>query len=578
MLRRFSILLTFALIAGCAGPAAVVEAPRAPGATPTLLQNPELVQRYQSEITPERLAAHLYVIASDYFEGRDTATRGQRLAALYLAGQYQSMDIAASGTARGDSPYGLAGYYQPVPLNEERVQRSNISVRVDGQTTAQSRFGLAGNDGDSYLTVGNAGTHTSDVVFMGYGIETEVYNDFQAAQQAGIETAGKWLLILGDEPMAGDGSSLITETGTVTDFTTNPFQKLRAAYQYGVPAGFLVVGDRSPAAETSIQRRAEVLLNNSGAMSLAGQGPRSPMQIPPIVTISSELANAILAPSGRTIADLQRQIDSSRQPTVMAIPDASVTVEVERIVREVQSENIIAFIEGSDAALRDEVVVLTAHYDHVGLGPGTGSDGVFNGADDDASGTVAMLQIARAFHQARLDGYGPRRSVVFLHVTAEEKGLLGSAYYTDVEPVFPLANTVANLNLDMIGRNDPTHPGGDTHYVYVIGAELISTDIATINRQANERTGLNLELSSRFNDPADPNQFYRRSDQWNFGKHNIPFIFYFTGTHEDYHQTGDEPHKVDYDKLAAITRLVFGTAWEIANRTERVRVDGPGFN
>ena len=204
-------------------------------------------------------------------------------------------------------------------------------------------------------------------------------------------------------------------------------------------------------------------------------------------------------------------------------------------------------------------------------------DQINNGADDDGSGTVSILEIAEAFQQAKLDGNGPRRSILFLHVTGEEKGLLGSAYYADREPVLPLANTVANLNIDMIGRHDPSYEGNENPYVYIIGAELISTDIDEINTNVNSATGLNLDLSKRYNSPDDPNRFFARSDHWNFGKHEIPFIFYFTGTHEDYHQPGDHADKIDYERLATISRLIFGTAWQIANQDDRPAVSGLGF-
>ncbi|MES3629870.1 MAG: M28 family peptidase, partial [Longimonas sp.] len=202
-----------------------------------------------------------------------------------------------------------------------------------------------------------------------------------------------------------------------------------------------------------------------------------------------------------------------------------------------------------------------------------------NGADDNGSGTVATLALAQAFKQAKSDGYGPRRSILFLNVTAEEKGLLGSAYYADEEPVFPLEQTVANLNLDMIGRVDPSYPElPDSNYVYIIGGDLISDDLDAINRLANERTGINYTLHERYNDPNDPQALYRRSDQWNFGKHNIPFIFYFSGLHDDYHDVGDEAHKIDYERMAERTRLVFATTWQLANQDARPAVSGEGFD
>ena len=203
-------------------------------------------------------------------------------------------------------------------------------------------------------------------------------------------------------------------------------------------------------------------------------------------------------------------------------------------------------------------------------------DGIYNGADDDGSGTVTILEIAEAFEQAKRDGHGPRRSILFLNVSGEEKGLLGSAYYADTEPVFPLENTVANLNIDMIGRYDP-ELNGATNYVYLIGSKIVSDDLDRISTAANALVGGGLELNDRFNTKDDPNQFYRRSDHWNFGKHRIPFVFYFTGTHEDYHGVGDEAYKIDYERMARIGRLIFATAWQVANQDARPQISGSGF-
>jgi Zn-dependent M28 family amino/carboxypeptidase len=246
-------------------------------------------------------------------------------------------------------------------------------------------------------------------------------------------------------------------------------------------------------------------------------------------------------------------------------------------VEEVSTENVVAFIEGSDPVLKDEYVVISSHYDHVGMEPSE-EDGIFNGADDDGSGTVTVLEIAEAFAQAVADGNGPRRSILFINVSGEEKGLLGSAWYTDMEPIVPLEKTVANLNIDMIGRIDPTHPDENTDYVYIIGSNLVSQELHDINIKANETFGSKVQLHERFNSKDDPNQFYRRSDHWNFGKNNIPFIFFFTGTHDDYHGVDDEPDKIEYERMAKIAHVIFATAWQVANQDTAPEVTGEGFN
>ncbi|MDX6183429.1 M28 family peptidase [Flavobacterium sp. Fl-77] len=230
------------------------------------------------------------------------------------------------------------------------------------------------------------------------------------------------------------------------------------------------------------------------------------------------------------------------------------------------SENIWAYIEGSEKP--NEVLVISAHYDHVGIKKGE----IYNGADDDGSGTVALLEIAKAFAKAKKDGHGPKRSILFLHVTGEEHGLHGSRYYSE-NPLFPIANAIADINIDMIGRRDVEH-ANTNNYVYVIGADRLSSDLHNITVAQNERY-VKLDLDFKFNDPADPNHFYERSDHYNFAKHGIPAVFLFNGVHEDYHQKGDEPEKIEYDALTKRAKLAFVIAWELANRESRPVVDKP---
>jgi len=227
------------------------------------------------------------------------------------------------------------------------------------------------------------------------------------------------------------------------------------------------------------------------------------------------------------------------------------------------SENILAFIPGSEKP--DEIIVVSAHYDHVGTKNGV----VYNGADDDGSGTVAVMQIAKAFQEAKKDGKGPKRSILFLHVTGEEHGLFGSEWYSE-NPVFPITNTIVDLNIDMIGRDDAENRG--KQYVYVIGSEMLSSELKKINEEANAKT-VQLELNYKYDDPKDPERLYYRSDHYNFAKHNIPVAFYFDGIHEDYHKPTDDPDKIDYPLLQKRTQLIFATAWELANRTDRIVVD-----
>lgn len=229
------------------------------------------------------------------------------------------------------------------------------------------------------------------------------------------------------------------------------------------------------------------------------------------------------------------------------------------------TENVAAFIPGCEKP--DEYIIITAHLDHVGIENGE----IYNGADDDGSGTVAILEMAQAFQIAFTEGSGPKRSLLFLHLTAEEKGLLGSRYYVE-NPLYPLSNAVANLNIDMVGRLDPKRPDKNKNYIYLIGSDRLSQELHEVSEQANSKyVGLHLDYT--FNAENDPNSFYTRSDHYNFAKKNIPVIFYFNGTHEDYHKPTDTPDKINYELLSKRTRLIFFTAWNLANREERIKLN-----
>ena len=233
--------------------------------------------------------------------------------------------------------------------------------------------------------------------------------------------------------------------------------------------------------------------------------------------------------------------------------------------KSVQTENVVAIIEGN--TFPEEYIVISSHLDHEGIKNGQ----IYNGADDDGSGSVALLEVAEAFKKAVEAGKGPKRSIIFLHVSGEEKGLLGSRYYTD-NPLYPLANTIANLNIDMVGRTDPKRQSDNDSYVYLIGSDRLSSQLHEVSEEANSKT-VNLELDYTFNAKDDPNRFYFRSDHYNFAKNNIPVIFYFNGTHADYHKPTDTVEKIRYDLLEQRTRLIFYTAWKLANRNERIVVD-----
>ncbi len=554
-----------------------------PGDTPTTFENPELVGKYQASISAEDLAAHLYFFASDFFEGRETSTRGQKMAAEYLAGQYRKMGLTPKGTGGDGNPRSPKAYLQEFPLYGSRFEKAELFV--DGATSPSHTFGGSKTDGSFFTVFASEADVTASVVFGGYGIGDDDlnYNDYTALSNAGIDVAGKWLMILADEPMKGPEMSLLaTDGGKLSTWTTGRFNKLRSLPSgEAAPAGVLIVGDLSPMEQPSVFDAAMAQGNvppTVGSLSMDPPNPNSGRRsrFPTVLSISPEVANHLLAANGKTVESLKASIDASLKPVVLEVA-TTVRATVNNKTYETSTENVVAFIEGSDPALKDQVVVVSSHYDHIGMRPDP-VDGINNGADDDGSGTVSVLEIAEAFMKAKADGYGPRRSVLFLNVTGEEKGLLGSAYFTDKEPLVPLESVVANLNIDMVGRVDPTHTGPDSDYVYIIGSNLVSQELHDINIRVNEVIGTKLDLNERFNSKDDPNQFYRRSDHWNFGKHNIPFIFFFTGTHPDYHGVDDEPEKIEYERMARIAQVIFGTAWQVANQDTAPVVSGTGFN
>ncbi|GAB3229601.1 M28 family peptidase [Algoriphagus aestuariicola] len=281
----------------------------------------------------------------------------------------------------------------------------------------------------------------------------------------------------------------------------------------------------------------------------------------PIFMVSSDKMGELFG----TSVEILKEAAKATPETVAA---QKATYQVVKTKTPVEAYNVLGFLEGTDK--KEEVLVISSHYDHVGVS----SEGeVFNGADDDGSGTVSVMEIAEAFALAAKDGLKPRRSILFLNVTGEEKGLLGSEYYSE-HPVFPLANTVNNINIDMVGRIDYEYQKeANKDYVYVIGSEMLSSQLKKIN-EYNNITYTNLILDYRYDAEDDPNRFYYRSDHYNFAKHNIPVIFFFNGVHDDYHQVTDTVDKIEFPLMTKRAQLIFYTAWDLANRENRTPVDG----
>lgn len=497
-----------------------------------------LAVRFANTITADELEEHLYTIASDSFAGRDTGSKGLKMAADYLINHYRSNQlkgIVKSNNYLQDFPVLISEWGEPY-------------IEVNGQ-----RFSFI-EDFYGFPRMNRTMEDDIDkITFAGYGISSERYDDYEK-----LDVEGNAILVLGGEPMAKDSTYFVTGTTEKSRFTTNYMTSMRTKQQIANEKGasLVLMVDENYAA-------------NSRRYGIYAQMPSMSLEQPAdaqanFIFISPELAQAILGK--RDLTKIKKKI-SKKGKAVTFNENTNLKVALQKSDSTINTANVLAFIEGSD--LKNEVLVITSHYDHVGERDGN----IYNGADDDGSGTVAIMEIAEAFAEAKMAGFGPRRSILFMNVSGEEKGLLGSEYYTS-NPIIPLEQTIANLNIDMIGRIDPAHQE-TPQYVYVIGSDRLSTELHQINEDANA-TYTQLILDYKYNAEDDPNRFYYRSDHYNFAKYNIPIVFYFNGVHQDYHQPGDTPDKINYDVLEKRTKLVFHTAWQLVNQDKRIEVDVTG--
>lgn len=485
--------------------------------------------KYAQVITAEDAKKQLSVIASDAMEGRETGKPGADRAAKYLAGEYQKIGLL---------PANNGSYFLNIPLTNTIFNFKSFTV--NGSELAY---------GKDYNALGGAGTQTikaSEVVFAGYGTEAELAN---------ADLTGKVVLIIG-EPKPG-ATPAPAEGRQRGNFGS-------AALRSKNPALILLVGNVRPGMAGKVSER--VALKRADAQTAV---PRQGAARTLTLTISPAVADQLLKSGGKTYEQLKTSATEATATT--QIFKAEVSADYATEVKDAKAVDIVAYMPGSDPKLKDEVLVFSAHYDHIGMLPeGTPGDRINNGADDDGSGTTGILEIARAFSKAKKDGKGPRRTILFLGNVGEEKGLLGSEYYSE-HPVFPLANTVTDLNIDMIGRRDPAHKDSPD-YCYLIGSDKLSTTLHKISENANN-TYTNLVVDYKYNDPKDPERIYYRSDHYNFAKHNVPIVFYFDGVHEDYHKVSDEVSKIDFPLLVKRAQLVFYTGWDLANRDTRPAVD-----
>ena len=504
-----------------------------------LAQRDSLAVRFANSITPEELSKHLYIIASDAYKGRDTGSPELKKAAEYLAAHYQELGVTPG--VNGSS------YFQNYPLKREKVASATIAFQGVSYDFKKDFYSFGGFSIDELKA--------EKVIFAGYGIDSKTYNDYNS-----IDVKDAIVLVMDGEPLDKAGNSIFTGNNTRSEWSDDFRIKRDAAAKRGAKA-ILIVEENFD----YILKRISYFLDEP-RMSLEYPMAVQEESVLPYYFISPAMADKILKTGKKkNIEFFKKRIQKKKKASSTALKGGMVMtmkMEVERFT----ADNVLAFIEGSDPILKDEVVVISAHYDHVGEMQGK----IYNGADDDGSGTVSAMEIGQAFQMAKLEGKAPKRSVLILHVSGEEKGLLGSEWYSEF-PIYPLEKTVCDLNIDMIGRVDDAHKE-DPNYVYIIGSDKLSTELHILSEAAN-KTYTSLALDYTYNDPKDPNRFYYRSDHYNFAKNGIPVIFYFSGVHEDYHQPGDDPEKIMYEKMSKIAKLVFHTAWEVANRPTKLRVD-----
>jgi Peptidase family M28/PA domain len=472
---------------------------------------------FANSIKSENLQKHLNLIAGPAFEGRETATPGQRKTAAYIEDYFKSLGL---------QPGNKDSFQLAYPVYQDSLVSSGIQINGE-------HFEL-NKDFDIRL----ANTHTasfgcSEVVFAGYGISDSLRDDYK-----GLQVAGKVVLVLNAYPTG----YIQTQ---VNRRAFNSFAKLDAAQQHGAMA-VLIIQEDFP------HRTVEDLGRMYRKYFIPKVRPNS-------FYISERMARSIMG------ADYEISKNGSPESKLYS---ADVWLSLKKQTGMLQSTDVLGYLEGSD--LKDQLLVISAHYDHLGKKDSV----IYFGADDDGSGTVSLLELAAAFSKAKAAGKGPRRSILFLANSGEEKGLWGSEYYTD-HPVYPLSKTTADLNIDMIGRRDPGRKQGDSNnYVYIVGDDKLSTDLHPISVEMNKKyTGL--ELDYKFNDPKDPLQIFYRSDHFNFARKGVPIIFYFDGIHADYHKPSDTPDKINYDLMVKRAQLIFFTAWEMANRNNMLKRDLP---
>jgi hypothetical protein len=495
-------------------------------------------------IDTRRIKADLTFLSSDALEGRRSLERGSEVAIQWIASQFATAGLKP---LVGDS------YLQPVSLIEFTTDRAATSLVIDhgGKTTTWHASDAIGN-------FSNEGTVAGAVVFAGYGISAPElgYDDY-----AGIDAKGKVVLIFNHEPQEMDDASIFNGRGN-TRYTNATYKALNAA-RHGAAAVISMPDPNHPQGEGRGGR---------GGRGAGGQGTPTRPRIPtealveggagiPVFTVSAQVGAGLFASAGKKPADVQTAIDAKPAPSSFEIPDTR--VELHSVIadrRRANSYNVAGLIEGSDPVLKNETVVFSGHFDHDGIGP----LGILHGADDNGSGTVGVVELARAF---ALNPAKPKRSLLFIVFAAEERGLLGSYYYV-AHPLRPLAATRANINFDMIGRNEAadsrvqTEISPDTSNELGLIGTHYSPDYRAVVERANEMVGL--KLTYKWDRDAANNVLFR-SDQYPFLQHEVPGVWWFTGFHPDYHQVSDTVEKINFEKMTKILKLAYLSGFEFAD-------------
>ena len=495
------------------------------------------------EIKAKDLKAHLSILASDEFEGRETGTAGNKKAANYIANVFKKNGLPKIGD--NDS------YFQKVQFNWTSWE--DIELYIGDKRFKHLWHFISFPDRNKNMPE----LKGEEIIFLGYGIDDPKYSDY-----TDVKVKDKVILIYKDEPTNEAGKSYLSGTTNLSDWSTDWKKKLAAAQKHGVKTVLII--------ENEIQK---MLAENRrflvGPMLTMGDMNKTKNYVNNCY-VSTDIAKEIIGNQLKEIVAAREQIQKTGKAKALNI-SCNYSLIQKKKERSLIGENVLGYIEGKDPVLKKELVVVTAHYDHLGKR----GDGIYNGADDNGSGTSTLLEVAEALAKAKKQGLGPKRSVLVMLVTGEEKGLLGSQYYT-THPIFPLENTIVDINVDMVGRVDEKYQD-NPNYIYVIGSNRLSTELHDINEAMNKKY-TNLTLDYTYNAADDPNRYYYRSDHYNFAEKGIPAIFYFNGTHKDYHRTSDTVDKINFEKMEIIAKLVFHTTWELANREKRIIVDvAPGI-